>query len=75
MKSRKIYGIRNKNTKEPWETPSGKFAWQGVGQAKNAFLTHNYPKVRAGYFNEDLCEFEVVLLGELKWEPVDSASK
>lgn len=75
MKSRKIYGIRNKATKQPWETPNGKFAWQGAGHAKSSFLTHNYPRVRAGYFDQEDCEFEVVLLGELKWEPVDSALK
>lgn len=69
LKSRKVYGIRHKDTKEPWETPKGKCVWQGVGQAKNAFLTHNYQTVSAGYFDREDCEFEIVCLGELKWVP------
>ena len=72
IKSKSIYGIRHKQTKEPWETPNGKWAWQGVGQAKNAFLAHNYPRHRAGCFNLSDFEYEVVFLGELKWAPVNS---
>lgn len=69
MKDYKVYGIRHKDTKEPWESPKGKWLWQGIGQAKNSFLTHNYPKVRAGYFEQDDCEYEVFLIGHMRWEP------
>lgn len=71
LKDREIYGIINLATGEPWETPKGKWAWQGVGQAKNAFITHNYPKYRAGCFDEPGFQWRVVFLGELKWEPYE----
>ena len=76
MKSRNVYGIRNKITKEPWETYKGKWCWQGIGHAKNAFINGTpYGKYRAGCFDLEDFEFEVVKLGELIWEPLTSEDK
>lgn len=76
MKSRNVYGIRHKHTKESWETYKGKWAWFGVGHAKNAFLNSTpYGKYKAGCFDDPHFEYEVVRLGQLSWEPLTSEDK